>query len=64
MTPKVETASLLVVVPAVAGALALTGPAVVVGRPRARGTVSGVGVERVGAVVGARGPVVGVDAGL
>ena len=64
MAPKVENASLLVVVPAVAGAWALTGPAVVVGPLRARGPVSGMGVERVGALVGARGPVVGGDADL
>jgi hypothetical protein len=61
VTPKVENASLLVV-PAVAGAWALTGPAVVVGPLTARGPVSG--VERVGAVVSASGPVVGVNAGL
>jgi hypothetical protein len=64
VTPKLENASLFVVVPAVAGAWALTGPAGVVGLLTARGPVSGVGVERVGAVVGARGPVVGGDAGL
>jgi hypothetical protein len=64
VAPKVENASLLVVVPAVAGAWTLTGPAVVVGLLRARGPVSRVGVEPVGAVVGARGAVVGVDAGL
>jgi hypothetical protein len=62
VTPKLENASLLVVVPAVAGAWALTGPAVVVGPLTARGPVSG--VERVGAVVGPCGPVVGVNAGL
>jgi hypothetical protein len=64
VAPKVENASLLVVVPAVARAWALTGPAVVVGPLRAGGPVSGAGVEPVGAVVGARGPVGGVDAGL
>ena len=58
VTATVENASLLVVVPAVAGAWALTGPAALLG------PVSGVEVERVGAVVGARGPVVGGDAGL
>jgi hypothetical protein len=63
VAPKVENASLLVVVPAVAGGWALSGPAVVVGPLRAR-PVSGVGVELVGQVVGARGPVVGVGAGL
>ena len=64
VAPKVENASPLVVVPAVAGGWALTGPAVVVGPLRARGPVSGVGVELVGQVVGARGAVVGIDAGL
>ena len=53
-----ENASAIVVGPAVAG------PAVVVGRLPARGPVSEVAVERVGAVVGARGPVVGVDVDL
>jgi hypothetical protein len=53
VAPKVEDASLVMVVPAVAGAWALTGPAVVVGPPRARGPVSGVVVVRLGAVVGA-----------
>jgi hypothetical protein len=62
VTPKVENASALVVVPAAAGAAA--GPAALVGPLRALGPVSGVEVERVGAVVGARGPVVGADAGL
>ena len=61
---KVENASVVVVVPAVAGAWALTGPAVVVGPLRAGGPVAGAVVEPVGAVVGARGPVVGVNAGL
>jgi hypothetical protein len=37
---------------------------VVVGLLTAGGTVSGMGVEGVGAVVGSRGPVVGVDADL
>ena len=64
VAPKVENASVLVVVPAVAGAWALAGPAAVVGPLRARGPVSGVGVEGVGAVVGAWEAVVGVDAGL
>jgi hypothetical protein len=53
VAPKVEDASLVMVVPAVAGAWALTGPAVVVGPSRARGPVSGVVVVRLGAVVGA-----------
>jgi hypothetical protein len=61
---KVENASVLVVVSAVIGAWALTGPAVVVGPLTIRGPVSGAGVERVGALVGVRGPVVGVDVGL
>jgi hypothetical protein len=64
VAPKVENASLLVVVPAVAGGWPLTGPAVVVGPLRAGGPVAGAVVEPVGAVVGARGAVVGVDAGL
>ena len=59
----VENAALLVV-PAVVGAWAAAGPAVVVGRLPVRGLVSTVGVEGVGAVVGARGPVVGVDVDL
>ncbi len=49
---------MIVVVPAVAGAWAMAGPGVVVGLLTASGTVSGVGVERVGAVVGSRGSVV------
>jgi hypothetical protein len=64
VAPKVENASEVVVGPAVAGACAVAGPAVVVGRLPARGPVSEVAVERVGAVVGARGPVGGGDAGL
>jgi hypothetical protein len=65
VTPKVDNASLLlVVVSAAAGARALADPAVVVGLLGTGRTVSGVVVERVGAVVGARGPVVGVSAGL
>jgi hypothetical protein len=65
MAPKVAKASVLVVVPAVAGAWALTGPGELVGPLTARGPVSGaVVVERVGAVVGARGPVEGVGASL
>jgi hypothetical protein len=55
VAPKVEKASVLVVVPAVAGAWALTDPATVVGPLAARGPVVEIGVERVGAVVGARG---------
>jgi hypothetical protein len=64
VAPKVENASEVVVGPAVAGAWAVAGPAVVVGRLPARGPVSELAVERVGAVVGARGPVVGVDVDL
>ena len=64
LAPTVETASLFVVVPAVAGAWPLPGPAVVVGLLRAPGPVAGVAVERGSAVVGARGPVGGGNAGL
>jgi hypothetical protein len=64
VTAKLENVSVLVVVPAVAGAWAVTGPAVVVGPLTARGPVAEVVVERVGALVGARGPVGGVNAGL
>ena len=64
VAPTVENASLLVVVPAVAGAWAVTGSAALVGPLTARDPVSGAVVERVGAVVGARGPVEGVDASL
>jgi hypothetical protein len=64
VAPKAENASLLVVVPAVAGGWPLTGPAMVVGPLRAGGPVAGVVVEPVGAVVGARDAVVAVDAGL
>jgi hypothetical protein len=64
VAPKVENASLLVVVLAVVGAWPLTGPAALVGPLTARGPVAEVVVERVGALVGARGPVVGIDAGL
>ena len=60
----VEDASVLVVVPAVVGAWPLTGPAALVGLLSARGPVAEVVVERVGTVVGARGPVVGVNVGL
>src|SRR5829696_7145107 len=62
VAPKVENASLLVVVLALAGAAA--GPAALVGLLTARGPVAEVVVELVGALVGARGPVVGVNAGL
>jgi hypothetical protein len=62
--PTVESASVIVVVPAVAGAWALAGPGVVVGLLTGSGTVSGVGSRGLGAVVGSRGSVVGVDADL
>jgi hypothetical protein len=64
VAPRVEDAPVLVVVPAVVGAWPLTGPAVVVGPLTARGPVAEVVVERVDTLVGARGPVVGVNAGL
>jgi hypothetical protein len=68
VAPKVENASVIavvaVVVAAVAGAWAVTGPGLVVGLLPVRGTVSGVGAGRVGAVVGSRGPVGGIGAGL
>ena len=48
VTPTVKNASLLVVVPALAGAAA--GPAALVGLLTARGPVAEVGVERMGAV--------------
>jgi hypothetical protein len=48
----------------VAGAWALAGPGLVVGLLRAGGTVSEMGVERVGAVVDSRGPAVEVDTDL
>jgi type IV secretory pathway TrbL component len=64
VAPKAENASVMVVGPAVAGAWALAAPAVVVGRLPASSPVSGVGVDEAGKVVGARGPVVGVDADL
>ncbi len=59
VAPKVENASVLVVAPAATDAWALAGPAVVVGLLRVGGMVSGVVVDGVGAVVGARGLVVG-----
>jgi hypothetical protein len=49
----------IVVVPAAAGAWTLAGPGGVVGLLTASGTVAEVRVERVGAVVGSRGLVVG-----
>ena len=63
VAPKVENASVVVVLE-VAGACAVTAPAALAALLGSRGTASGVGTERVGTVVGARGPVVGVDAGL
>ena len=62
VTPRVENASLLVVVPALAGAVA--GPPAPVGLLRAPGPVAAVGVERLGVVVGSRGPVGAVDTDL
>jgi hypothetical protein len=62
VTPRVENASLLVVVPALAGAVA--GPPALVGLLRAPGPVAAVGVERLGVVVGSRGPVGAVDTDL
>jgi hypothetical protein len=64
LAPQIESASVIVVVPAVAGAWAMADPAVVVGRLTASGPVSEVGADGVGAVVGARGLVVGVDTDL
>jgi hypothetical protein len=64
VTPKVENASVIVVVPAVAGACAVTGPGALVALLAAGGTAFGVGAERVGAVAGPWGPVGGVGAGL
>jgi hypothetical protein len=64
VAPKVENASVLVVVLAMVGAWPLTGLAALVGLLAARGPVAEVVVERVGALVGARGAVVGVNAGL
>jgi hypothetical protein len=58
---KVENASEVVVAPAVAGAWAMAGSAVVVGLLMTRGPVAEVGAKRMGAAVGSRGPVVGVD---
>jgi hypothetical protein len=60
----VESASVIVVVPAVAGAWAMAGPGVVVGPLMASGTVSGVGGREGGYGGDSRGPVVGVDADL
>ena len=62
VTPTVENASVVVVGPALAGATA--GPPALVGLLRAPGPVAGAGVERLGVVVGARGPVGAVDTDL
>jgi hypothetical protein len=62
VTPRVENAWLLVVGPALARAAA--GPPALVGLLRAPGPVAVVGVEPLGAVVGARGPVGAVDTDL
>jgi hypothetical protein len=62
VAPTVENASVLVVGPALAGAAA--GPPALVGLLRAPGPVAAVGVERLGVVVGTRGPVGGVDTDL
>jgi hypothetical protein len=62
--PRVENASAIVVVPELAGAWALAGPETLVALLTARGAVSGLGAEPVGTVVGSRGPVVDVGAGL
>jgi hypothetical protein len=64
VAPTVESGSVTVVLPAVAGAWALAGPGVVVGLLTASGTMSEVGAKRVGAGVDSRGPVVEVDTGL
>ena len=63
VAPRVENASVLVVVPAVVGAWPLTDPAALIGPLTARGPVSAAVVE-LGAVVGARSAVGGVDVGL
>jgi hypothetical protein len=59
--PNVGGASVVVVPPAVTGAAAVGGPVVVAVPLRANGTVSGMVVDRLGEVVGARGTAV-VDA--
>jgi hypothetical protein len=64
VTPRFENASLLVVVPALAGAGAAAGPAALVGLLVGRGPVAEVRVERLGAIVGSRGPVGAVDTDL
>ena len=62
VTSTVKNASLLVVGPALAGAVA--GPPALVGLLMGRGPVAAVGVERLGVVVGSRGPVGAVDTDL
>jgi hypothetical protein len=65
VAPTVENASVVVVVSAVADTWAVPGPGALVGLLTARrGLVSAVRVETVGAVVGSRGPVVGVATDL
>jgi hypothetical protein len=64
VAPMVENASVIIVVPAVAGTCVVTGPAALVALLTAGGTAAGVGVDRVGAVVGSWGPVGGVGASL
>ena len=64
VAPKAENASVIVVVPAVAGAWALAGPRALVGLLTAPGTVAEVGVDEAGKVVGSRGPVAGGGADL
>jgi hypothetical protein len=62
VTPRVENASLLVVGPALAGAAA--GPPAPLDLLMARGPAAVVEVERLGAVVGSRGPVGAIDTDL
>ena len=64
VAPTVENASLLVVEPALAGVWAEAGSGALVALPTTGSPLSRVGVEREGAVVGARGPVVDVDTDL
>jgi hypothetical protein len=65
VAPTVENASVIVVASAVADTWAVPGPGALVGLLTARrGLVSAVRVETVGAVVGSRGPVVGVATDL
>jgi hypothetical protein len=64
VAPMVENASVTVVVPAVVGTCVVAGPAALVALLTAGGTAAGVGVDRVGTVVGSWGPVWGVGANL